>query len=81
MMPLTMSAMLPVKASANDATGAEKSAPFLLGILMNIYTAYVRANGYVIQTQIAANNMFDAISLLKGQYGADNLVHLPVQVS
>lgn len=80
-MLLTMLAMRPVKALANDEPGAEKSASFYLGNPMNIYTAYVRANGFVIQTQIAAYNMFDAISLLKGQYGADNLVHLPVQVS
>ncbi|MBU3588356.1 MAG: hypothetical protein ACOYB0_07940 [Polynucleobacter sp.] len=48
---------------------------------MNIYSAYVRANGFVVQAQICANNMADAIFLLKGQYGADNLVHLPVQVN
>lgn len=48
---------------------------------MNIYSAYVRANGFVVQTRIYANNISDAIFLLKGQYGADNLVHLPQQVS
>lgn len=48
---------------------------------MHTYTAYVRASGYVVQTTICANNMADAIFLLKGQYGSDNLVHLPVQVS
>ena len=47
---------------------------------MNIYTAYVRANGFIVQTRIAANSVSDAIYLLKGQYGADNLVHLPQQV-
>jgi hypothetical protein len=47
---------------------------------MNTYSAYVRANGFVVQTQIRASNMHDAISLLKGQYGADNLVHLPQQI-
>lgn len=48
---------------------------------MNIYTAYVRANGFIVQTRIYASNISDAIFLLKGQYGADNLVHLPQQVS
>lgn len=47
---------------------------------MNTYTAYVRANGFVVQTRIYASNISDAIFLLKGQYGADNLVHLPQQV-
>ena len=44
---------------------------------MHIYSAYVRANGLVIQTQVCANNFSDAINLLKGTYGSDNLVHLP----
>jgi hypothetical protein len=44
---------------------------------MHIYSAYVRANGQVIQTQVCANNVSDAINLLKGMYGSDNLVHLP----
>lgn len=48
---------------------------------MNTYSAYVRANGFVVQTRICANNMADAIFLLKGQYGTDNLVHLPTQIS
>ncbi|MBT8583730.1 MULTISPECIES: hypothetical protein [Polynucleobacter] len=48
---------------------------------MNTYSAYVRANGFVVQTRICANSVSDAIFLLKGQYGADNLVHLPVQVN
>lgn len=48
---------------------------------MNTYTAYVRANGYVVQAMICANSIADAIFLLKGQYGSDNLVHLPVQVN
>lgn len=47
------------------------------GWIMHIYTAYVRANGLVVQTQICANNLSDAINLLKGIYGSDNLVHLP----
>lgn len=44
---------------------------------MYTYSAYVRANGQVIQTQVRANNVSDAINLLKGMYGSDNLVHLP----
>lgn len=44
---------------------------------MHIYSAYVRANGLVVQTQVCANNISDAINLLKGMYGSDNLVHLP----
>jgi len=44
---------------------------------MHTYSAYVRANGQVIQTQVRANNVNDAINLLKGMYGSDNLVHLP----
>jgi hypothetical protein len=47
---------------------------------MNTYSAYVRANGFVVQTRICANSVSDAIFLLKGQYGADNLVHLPQQI-
>jgi hypothetical protein len=48
---------------------------------MNTYSAYVRANGFIVQTHIQANNVSDAIFLLKGQYGADNLVHLPTQIN
>lgn len=44
---------------------------------MHIYSAYVRANGQVVQTQVCACNINDAISLLKGIYGSGNLVHLP----
>jgi hypothetical protein len=48
---------------------------------MHTYSAYVRANGMVVQTQVCANNISDAINLLKGMYGSDNLVHLPQLVS
>jgi len=48
---------------------------------MNTYSAYVRTNGYVVQTQIRARNSIDALFLLQGQYGADNVVGNPVQVS
>jgi hypothetical protein len=51
--------------------------PFYLENIMHIYSAYVRTNGLVVQTQVCANNISDAINLLKGMYGSDNLVHLP----
>jgi hypothetical protein len=44
---------------------------------MHTYSAYVRANGLIVQTHVCANNVSDAINLLKGMYGSDNLVHLP----
>jgi hypothetical protein len=50
---------------------------FATGTTMYTYSAYVRANGQVIQTQVRASNISDAINLLKGMYGSDNLVHLP----
>ena len=55
--------------------------PFYLENAMHTYSAYVRANGQVIQTQVCANNISDAINLLKGMYGNDNLVHFPQLVS
>ena len=48
---------------------------------MNTYSAYVRANGVVIQTYVCANNVNDAINLLKGMYGSGNLVHLPTPIN
>jgi len=48
---------------------------------MYTYSAYVRANGMVVQTHVCANSLHDAINLLKGMYGSDNLVHLPQLVS
>lgn len=57
------------------------STPFYLENTMHIYSAYVRANGQVIQTQVCASNVSDALNLLKGIYGTDNLVHLPQLVS
>lgn len=48
---------------------------------MHIYTAYVRANGLVVQTQVCANCLGDAINMLRGMYGSDNLVHLPQLVT
>ena len=48
---------------------------------MHTYSAYVSANGLIVQTHVCANNVSDAINLLKGMYGTDNLVHLPELVS
>jgi hypothetical protein len=47
---------------------------------MRTFEAYVRANGYVVKTQVMAESSQDAYFLLQGQYGADNIVHLPVEV-
>jgi hypothetical protein len=47
---------------------------------MRTFEAYVRANGYVIKTRVMAESSQDAYFLLQGQYGADNIVHLPVEV-
>ena len=58
-----------------------KSSALFVEINMHIYSAYVRANGIVVQTQVCANNVAEAIALLKGAYGADNIVHLPQLVS
>ena len=48
---------------------------------MKTFEAYVRANGYVVRTRISADNARDAYFLLQGQYGADNIVHLPTEVT
>ncbi len=47
---------------------------------MKTFEAYVRANGFVVKTRIVANSNQDALFLLQGQYGADNIVHLPTEV-
>lgn len=47
---------------------------------MRTFEAYVRANGYVVKTRVIAESSQDAYFLLQGQYGADNIVHLPVEV-
>ena len=59
------------------AQGHQYRYGFATGVHMHIYSAYVRANGLVVQTQVCANNINEAINLLKGMYGSDNLVHLP----
>ena len=48
---------------------------------MKTFEAYVRANGYVVNRRIVAENSQDAYFLLQGQYGADNIVHLPCEVN
>mgnify|MGYP007031261776 FL=1 len=47
---------------------------------MRTFEAYVRANGYVVKTRVMAESSQDAYFLLQGQYGADNIVHLPVEI-
>ena len=47
---------------------------------MRTFEAYVRANGYVVKTRVMAESSQDAYFLLQGQYGADNIVHLPAEV-
>jgi hypothetical protein len=47
---------------------------------MKTFEAYVRANGYVVKTRIMASSSQDAYFLLIGQYGVENIVHLPMEV-
>jgi hypothetical protein len=47
---------------------------------MRTFEAYVRANGYVVKTRVMAESSQDAYFLLQGQYGVDNIIHLPVEV-
>jgi hypothetical protein len=47
---------------------------------MKTFEAYVRAGGIVVKTHIVASNSQDAYFLLQGQYGKDNIVHLPTEV-
>ena len=49
---------------------------------MNTYEAYVRisCNGVVVKTWVQANNTQDAYFLLQGQYGPENVIHLPTQI-
>jgi hypothetical protein len=48
---------------------------------MKTFEAYVRAGGFVVKTQVFADNSQDAYFLLQGQYGKENIVHLPSEVS
>lgn len=49
---------------------------------MKTFEAYVRIQpqGWVVKTQIVADDSQDAYFLLQGQYGAENIVHLPTEV-
>ena len=49
---------------------------------MKNFEAYVRieSNGFVVRTVIAADNSQAAYFLLQGQYGANNVVHLPMEI-
>lgn len=48
---------------------------------MKTYEAYVRTpNGMVVKACVHAECTMDAINLLRGMYGQDNLVHLPSEV-
>ena len=47
---------------------------------MKTFEAYVRAGGYVVKTLVMADNSQAAYFLLQGQYGLNNIVHLPTEV-
>jgi hypothetical protein len=49
---------------------------------MRQFEAYVRIqeNGYVVKTVVMAENNQAAYFLLQGQYGQNNVVHLPQEV-
>lgn len=53
---------------------------------MYTYTALVKApfgsdSTIIVRTQVQAENVNAAISLLRGQYGVDNVVGIPQQVN
>ena len=49
---------------------------------MITFSAYVRTpNDFVVKTQVVAENIQQAIFLLQGQYGVNNVVHLPAPVA
>lgn len=47
---------------------------------MKTYEAYVRAGGFVVKAIVVADNSQAAYFLLQGQYGKENIVHLPTEV-
>ena len=49
---------------------------------MKSFEAYVRiqTSGFVIKTMVMAENSQAAYFLLQGQYGSNNVVHLPQEV-
>lgn len=49
---------------------------------MKTYQAYVRiqpANN-IVRTQVVADGLQQAIFILQGQFGAENIVHLPSEI-
>lgn len=48
---------------------------------MKTFEAYVRAGGVVVKTLIIAGDSQAAYFLLQGQYGNENIVHLPTEVN
>jgi hypothetical protein len=49
---------------------------------MKPFEAYVRieANGCIVKTIVQAQDSQSAYFLLQGQYGANNVIHLPCEV-
>jgi hypothetical protein len=49
---------------------------------MKTYQAYVRIQpaNVIVRTQVVADGLQQAIFILQGQFGADNLVHLPSEI-
>ena len=47
---------------------------------MKTFEAYVRAGGFVVKTLVMADNSQAAYFLLQGQYGLNNIVHLPTEI-
>jgi len=49
---------------------------------MKTFEAYVRiqSSGYIVKTVVQAENSQAAYYLLQGQYGQNNVVHLPREV-
>jgi len=49
---------------------------------MKTFEAYVRiqSSGYIVKTVVQAENSQAAYFLLQGQYGQNNVVHLPREV-
>ena len=68
--------------SEHNRTNATHSvSPFNFGGLMKTFEAYVRAGGFIVKTVVVADDSQAAYFLLQGQYGKDNIVHLPTEVN
>jgi hypothetical protein len=52
------------------------------GLIMKTYESYVRIQpqGWVVKTRVIAESSQEAYFLLQGQFGNDNIVHLPTEV-